>query len=62
MPEGAVAQRPQQSSVNNLAPSNSYMTEPSTNSVAPEPIKVMRPKKKTTGKKKTVIAADTPSP
>ncbi|KAF8807917.1 Ap3d1 protein [Phlegmacium glaucopus] len=74
MPEGAVAQRPQlfSSSTNNLAPSAESSTSsflpyqptdhPSPNSsAAPEPIKVVRPKKKTGKKKQTVIAADAPS-
>jgi AP-3 complex subunit delta len=74
MPEGTVAQRPH--STNNLAPSSSLgdpsassfppyqlSGHPSSNSsAAPEPIKVVRPKKKATGKKKqTVVAANPPS-
>ena len=76
MPDGIVAQRPHLPSTNNLAPSSSISDpftssfpsyqlsgHPSSNSsAAPEPIKVMRPKKKATGKKKqTVAAANVPS-
>ena len=76
MPDGTVAQRPHLFSTNNLAPSSS-IGDPSTSSfpsyqlsghpssnssAAPEPIKVVRPKKKTAGKKKqTVVAANVPS-
>jgi AP-3 complex subunit delta-1 len=78
MPDGIVAQRPHQfsPSTNNLAPSNS-IGDPSTSSfpsyqlsnypssnssTAPEPIKVVRPKKKATGKKKqTFVTANAPS-
>jgi len=63
MPEGAVTQRPHlASSISIAEPSTSSFppSHPSSNSsTAPEPIKVVRPKKKTTGKKKqTVIAAN----
>jgi len=77
MPDGTVAQtHPFSHSTNSLAPSSSvgdpYTSSfpsyqlsghPSSNSsAAPEPIKVVRPKKKGTGKKKqTVVAANTPS-
>ena len=72
MPEGSVTQRPHlfTPSTNNLAPSSSlgdpsYQLSghpPSNSSAAPEPIKVVRPKKKATGKKKqTVVAANPPS-
>lgn len=77
MPDGTVAQSHLfSSSTNNLVPSNS-IADPSTSSLpsyqlsghpssnssaAPEPIKVVRPKKKATGKKKqTVVAANAPS-
>lgn len=78
MPDGNVAQRPHlyTPSTNNPTPSSS-LGDPSTSSfpsyqlsghpssnlsAAPEPIKVVRPKKKATGKKKqTVVAANPPS-
>lgn len=74
MPDSA-AQRPQlvSSSTNSLAPSVAEAStssfppyqlsgQTSNSSAAPDPIKVVRPKKKTTGKKKqTVKAADAPS-
>jgi len=71
MPDGTVAH-----STNNLVPNSSIgdsstsslpsyqlSGHPSSNSsAAPEPIKVVRPKKKATGKKKqTVVAANPPS-
>ena len=70
MPDGTVAH-----TTNNLVssssigdpsmssfPSYQLSGPPSNSSAAPEPIKVVRPKKKATGKKKqTVVAANPPS-
>jgi AP-3 complex subunit delta-1 len=74
MPDGTVAQRPHpfSHSTNNLTPSSSIgdpttssyqlSGHPSSNSsAAPEPIKVVRPKKKGKNKKQTVVAANAPS-